>query len=888
MYSVQTVSQHLRCPFQVVEHDRPVLSLASLIGQADAHESATLRCGVEPDMLALLIEGHSFPYLRRDFVQCPGLHKHAQLALQTTPQWDSTCSFSQLVLYTDGSFKPQHDAVGYAVVALVEVQGQWQFAGVFSGAVSFHYDDDGVEANAHTAELCGMIHARLIHVACSPHGRTTIRYDCESACQVMKNASSKGSPLNRLASSIAAICFQLCIATEWQHVAGHSGDPWNELADFIAKQSLDEHLNRGSPVNDAISDLLKDDSVSWLWVALAARQQPASWPKTSQEGHFVSNAVTTDQCLVGPLDIGTPDASGVQHPISIRVITYNTLSLEVSGQIECLEEHFGHQAAHIVGLQECRQHKTKAGHGNHFFRFASDPQHGQGRCQIWLSKHFHPGSDRLGNPLRWRTETFACHHAEPRCLAISGKAGDVMFGLVSAHAHTSTTDEDISPKFWQKLACVVGKLPENAIKIVMLDANATFDPHRRQGWFYFPKEGNAEAMCAMMRQTGLAASDLWDVSGREVHTWCSPSGFLKALDFVLVPQNMRYNLQTIGADTDLLDMFGGIDHRPLVIELMLTVVRQVQHTKRPVFDVKAMETPEGQHCLHDIFMRAPSVDWNAHASVHWNCLRDHLHGECAKFFPLKGKGPRKTYISEPLWALIHEQRQLRGELRYRKQGAAKWRQNACFQAWKLYAGNFAIATGSRRQQTLMPDLDWLRRHDRSVALAWRQLTEVRCNIRRLMQTCRADQARLAFEEARQDGPGAIARLMTSLMQSGRRYKPPQTLPPIKGQDGKIMTNENDIFAALGEHFARAEKAIRVDAAQYAEVFHGQDRGIPSSIEGCDVPGVSDLAQAFRKTKQRKAPGLSGLGPEVFRSVANSAAVVVYPILPQATHAWRSS
>ena len=859
-----------------LEHNSQVLCLDRLLRPTHASHRTELRCGVETDMLALLAEGHSLWQLHQHVVQGPGLHEHTRVALQLTPVWDRVCQFSQVVLYTDGSYRPGVEAVGYAIVALVEVHGQWQFAGYYAGAVSFGPDDLGMPACAHIAELCGMIHARLIHIADSLCLPVTIRYDCESACQVMQCASPKGTPMGDIASHVAAICIQLRLEAAWQHVGGHTGDPWNELVDHLAKQCLAHHVRQDVPERDTVNEMLNGEWFPWMWMAIAAQSKPQCWPEASPEGHFISDTNTADRCQIGPFESAAQSGAAIQHALLINIATYNTLSLAVPGQIECLEEHFGRQGCHILGLQECRQDTKQVAQGNLFLRFASTSNQGRGGCQIWLSKTHHLGIDQNGDAIQWRSDTFVCHHSDSRCLAVSGKAGDIMFGLVSAHACTSSTDKDVLRHFWQSLACVVGKLPEDAIKIIMVDANATFDPNCRQDSFYRPLEDNAEAMCDMMSQTQMASSDLWDITGNQVHTWCSPSGFLKALDYIMVPRNMYPCLQTIGADTTLDDLFADMDHRPLLIKLTLNLCRPGQASKRPAFDVRAMETPSGQQRLRDIFARAPEVDWRAHASVHWNRLKQHLIQECMHWFPLQGRKPRKTYISDSVWMLIQRQRQLRGELRYRNQGADKWRCHLCFHAWKrlcVSCPNWLDDLQGRQASRN----GWLRRHDVHVASLWQQLTHVRSEIKRLMKQCQAAQARTAFQDARTEGAGAISRLMTSLMQTGRRYRPPQVLPPIRGECGDTLTTEQDVFAVLGKHFATAEKAVCVDEAQYAEIFHCPVGAMPDVMDGCVVPSIANLAQAFRKIKARKAPGASGLSPEIFRTVANSAAMAMYPI-----------
>ena len=152
-----------------------------------------ISCGVDHGTLALLVEGHQLTQLCQNVVPVSNMHEHARLALQTTPVWNRVDDFSRIALFTDGSFKEGHELVAYAVVVLLEAHEQWHFAGFLSGAVETSDPEVAMQANAHIAELCGMIHARLVHIAAGSSVHVEICYDCMSACQVMCLGSPKGS-----------------------------------------------------------------------------------------------------------------------------------------------------------------------------------------------------------------------------------------------------------------------------------------------------------------------------------------------------------------------------------------------------------------------------------------------------------------------------------------------------------------------------------------------------------------------------------------------------------------------------------------------------------------------------------------------------------------------
>ena len=855
---------------------RVVLELNSILGKPQfqqGHARSRLACGVDLDMLELLLEGHRFERLCKEVQLAQDMHPHARMALQDTPLWNGTDPFSKVALYTDGSFKEGHVVVAYSVVVLLQVQEQWQFAGYMTGAVDTSDPSIDVSASAHVAELCGMVHARLVHLAIDNVAPVEICYDCMSACQVMRLGGPKGAPIDKLAVALDALCLHLNAQPCWSHVQGHSGHPWNEVADVLARRQLQHVIVSPEFDQDLVGEMLRDGFLKWIWLAVAADRSPSCWPEAHPDGSFSSTTFSQ----VRRAQHAVPNQPlQCQHVFHIRATTYNTLSLRVAGQVECLEQHFGNQGCCILGLQECRQYHTGIEHGRYFVKFASPALQGQGGCQIWLSRFSHPGVDSEGNAVRWRADTFATLHSDHRCLSISGLAGNVRFGIVAAHARTASSKQDEIQSFWNMLTRVIAQLPETSIKILLIDANASFDPTCLEHVYYRALDDNARAMEVFMRQTNMAPSDLWDLEGNEVKTWRSPTGFEKALDYILVPQAMSMHLLTLGVDRELLDLFSDIDHRPLTVALSFALKAVAPTQRGPRFDVKAMSSEEGQRKLRDIFSHAPSIPWDTHACDHWEQLQTYLTRRCSEAFPAVSKGPRKTYISEELWSLIVSQRRIRGQLRNRNQTVKSEILYACFQAWRDAIGQ--VVSSWHRSGSVCGFRGKLCRHDRQVAFLWHQLISLRRDINAQMKVCQAGRARQAFVDAREEGPGAIARLMTALLKSGRRYKPPQTLPPIKNAHGHLLTAEADVFRALGDHFAGAEKAIRVERQELLDLVETDTDFPAAELDGSIVPDLADLSTALRRAKGGKAPGASGLKLEIFKSAATPAAVVLYPLM----------
>ena len=848
---------------------RWTVSLNELINGEPSHPEGPFVCqlqsGADTSMLDIICEGHYLQQLEQDIRHCHNLHPNTKMALDSVAAWNRHDSFSRVAIYTDGSYKEDTDAVGFAAVCLVEVHDEWQFVGYKAGAIHMNELLNKVTACAHVAELCGMIHAKIIGICVGDCVPVTIWYDCESAQQVMRFGSPKVGPLEAAASSIQAICQHLHADCDWRHVPGHCGDPWNECADVLAKYALNNREGEATGEPDVIVPMLCEEWAQWLWLCVAAEQDPLHWPAARHDGTFVA-AGPSLRCQRP--EAGQMTSERAQVTFHLLIASYNTLSLKAVGQSECLDHYFGVSGCCILGLQECRTSGQAVETANHFVRFSSVADNGHEGCQIWLSKYVHPGCDACGNRLAWELDSFSFHRSDPRCVAIVGRAGGQLFGIVSAHAPTSVSDPDVISAFWHELAETISKLPERAIKLVLLDANATFNAYERRGFHYAPVDANAEAMVEMLQKTGLCISDLWDVQGNEITTWRSPNGAEKALDFICVPQHLQGSLVTLGSDDGIRDLFSGIDHKPIWVETSFAIEGSPRRTRRKSFNCAAMQTLEGRAKLDRIFADAPRVPWGLHACDHWEILKSYMVDACHKSFPVPARKPRKPYVSDEMFQAICLQRQIRMELRHRNQSMAKRILHICLKQWSRFC-KLQEEPWWGGDNLLERHRLWLKTHDFAVAERWKQLREVRSDIRNLARTCQAERAKEAFAEAREAGPRAIASLMANLMKMGRRYRPPRLLPPLVDKQGRVMACEEEVMAALGEHFAKAERATTTDLVTYREARKANSE-VPPNIDGSMVPSFAELASAFRNTKAGKAAGPSGLVPD-------RAAMAVYPV-----------
>ena len=66
-----------------------------------------------------------------------------------------------------------------------------------------------------------------------------------------------------------------------RHVRGHVGDPWNELADRLAKFAAAGHVEVELPVS--VTSWINDGTISSLWLILATWARPHLWPELRRD-----------------------------------------------------------------------------------------------------------------------------------------------------------------------------------------------------------------------------------------------------------------------------------------------------------------------------------------------------------------------------------------------------------------------------------------------------------------------------------------------------------------------------------------------------------------------------------------------------------------------------
>ena len=814
--------------------------------------------GIESSMIRFSLEGHGSEQLSQDLPASQRITPRLQRVWEGLPVLTSMHPPDELFLFTDGSFDPLSGASGWSVVALTRQGNSFGKLGAAWGPTRHSTDSGG----AFNAELEALLHAEAFaNRIQSPV--THLLSDCSSALQVGCGFAAT-TPVDKIGR--ACIGLQILAASAGRScrhhkVTAHADCIPNEIADALAKCAVFEAS--AFPCADChcqFWDAVHEGALEWLW--LTSRGSSPSLPFLNCDGGWSFAACSAATSTV-PSSIGlTPPTAGPScpFPFSLRILQYNCLSMKGSAAAALIAKGLHRQKIHFAGFQETRTpHDGIRQEGDFWVAASACNSRYQGGCQIWLHRKLSLATrDGL---CHWDRKSTMIVRSSPRLLVLLVDVGPFKFACVSAHAFTSRASEEDIRSFWEGLSSVVGQLPKSCNVILCLDANARFVRSAAVAATLDsePDGQNADCFKRFCIQHGLFASAQHTKSGAPLFSWTSPTGAKSLLDYVAVPVGWQVCSETIG-NVPLGDMHEGLDHTPVVLHCTPTLEGRKLATR---FHVPrgALDSASGQAALLRAWASAPDISWDVDATTHVACLHEHLQRSLSKDLTGPSAPPRNPVISAPTLDLIKSRRHVRRCERAVRQRFKREVLRFCFLSWcqhRSISGTDVAATSRLARR-------WFR------LVLW--FNE---RIGKALGRDRAEFFRKAVRQHHDAGPAQFAFFLRALTRQGRKFRPPAVLRPLCLPSGETL-GRAALQDALGEHFAAAERAQAVDVATLLRDFN--HRGVPAApITASELPSLPALASGFAQLQRHRAPGLSGLPPDVFRQQPVLAALTVFPIV----------
>ncbi|CAE7888464.1 unnamed protein product, partial [Symbiodinium sp. KB8] len=356
-----------------------------------------------------------------------------------------------------------------------------------------------------------------------------------------------------------------------------------------------------------------------------------------------------------------------------------------------------------------------------------------------------------------------------------------------------------------------------------------------------PACGNSTRLLALTQRRGLALSPQQSPSGEQLFSWTSPQGHRKLIDYVAWPQ--EWASHGVSHPGVLLgDLHEDIDHQPVCIDLRVHLEAPPQ-TGRNRLDARLWTDPQATVAAAVAAMTCPPVPWTVDSTTHVDSLHRHLFSHMEKVTISTPAVPRNPALTEQTLALAYLQ--------------------LCLHAWRF---------GQRTADNLLTQDKKCRV---GAARAWATHYRHVKQMRAAMWRDKAAFTRRGIEQSRADGPAAFAHKLRAILRTGRRYRAPALLPSLTGEPGEPTTKE-DVADSFGRFFAIAERA---NPQPVNDLMQDDGRRQKQEcIEGDTLPSLACLASGFASLQKGRAPGISGIPSEVFRSNPMLLAIHYYPVV----------
>jgi len=632
-------------------------------------------------------------------------------------------------------------------------------------------------------------------------------------------------------------------------VRAHCGDPWNEIADAVAKWVAKRKIAVGSTDWKILHQIAETPSTQkWEWL----RWQNAAFAKTMPKLH--GDAVW--QPTASSKKIGASVASLQQCPntkqFSLSVATYKGLALdenEVSSvttgarSLRLDSQFHGRQIA-VIGIQESR---TAAGIRctDHYKIFSSGYQQcGRSKhfgCELWVNKFLPIARKDDGSPIRLCDCKVTILSADPRLL-VAQLEGPIQIRLIVAHAPCVSAERPFEQvkNWWHELTGKIAIMREMNV-VMLIDANAPLAEHETLFFgMHHHEDMNPQGY---EFQEFLIANELYVPSTFAGHvgpsaTWHHPRGGQLRRDYVLLSKSMYTMCVKSQIWRDFDGGFGHLDHCPAICHLEGVLLFQSQLRKLK-WDYDKLHDPAAQKEFAEALKTLPLPSWEVSVDDHSTILESNILQLATQHFGSSKRERVRPTLSGSTIAGIQLKRQ---------------------------ALDMARSQGFQ-DESLVAELKCLEKVVRSMVLADQKKWY-------------ADWLDSINDDWAQHD---VALVYKKLQRLGRRKKDlskgPRPLPRLKTSEQGFATTFEECQQVWKKQFAVIEAGIDATELQLAQLHEGGHFDARPDPISC--PDPCQILALIRKFKNGKVPGPGLLPVDVIKSGGYEMAQILTPLLTKA-------
>ena len=655
--------------------------------------------------------------------------------------------------------------------------------------------------------------------------------------------------------------FKKCRGT-FLEVRGHCGDPWNELADGVAKHCMEVGQAIGFLDLTGYSDLIKTPDLNWAWLLDAPTTLHQCLPPGSHHGVW---QVQPSTLRVPIHESYHPDEQWKQ--MDFLCMTANVLALgsvdadmptSSSSERALRLAHQWHQdGIHVAGLQETRREVGTYTAGN-YKCFASGAQRCSRAqhfgCELWIHQHL-----VLVPDLKLKLADFQAvvTHADPRRLIVNLTHRQCRLSFIVLHVPCKTSQCDLEEirQWWTETHAVVSKAAIAPLTWIFIDANAPLASHETTLFSTHgaePTNGPGELLEAALTEFQWYAPTTmtWCHTGSHA-TWTHPRGAKSRRDYILTSAAAHsLSIQTwVAQQHD--GGFSHEDHLPVCLHARGWIALEPA-ADRVQWDSLAFLDPVKCQQFQDALETLPIPAWPVHVDAHADQFESNLLDLAKQFFTKTKHDRVRPRLRESTRNLIALKRSC---LDYGRQ-------------------NDLMHDDEFKAQLKLLEKDVRRRVHLDQQIFYDDLVQ--------HMAAAGD-----LHDAR-----TVYRTLTRLGAKKGHKQPIRSLPALQAEGGPVtsFTQQQQLWL---KQFADVEAGYIVARSEFRRGLP-PNLGIPHGDFDLEVlPTLAQVQKQLHKLKRGKAPGPDNIPPDVLKAggepLAKHLTILTSKIAMQAREpaAWRT-
>ena len=434
---------------------------------------------------------------------------------------------------------------------------------------------------------------------------------------------------------------------EIHHVRSHTGDPYNEFVDHVAKREAQNSFHHRR---------LKLNMQKWrhflpyLWLVFARDRGLPAW----KEGLHVSAPELPVAALPGNPTCDQKKTTSI-IACQLGIATMNVLSISKGpmghgGKLYYLFEQVKAHCLNVVGVQEGRSEEVFST-SHDILRIGAGHCGGQYGVELWVNLRQPVGYDSRRKPQFLKVQDFQVCHKDAQRLIVRCQADLLVCWFFVAHAPHSGHTRAMRQMWWDETDHLIDQLDDGTPWIWMIDANAA--PGAADHLTVFTPglatSGNTDMFRSCLQRHGLCLASTLECHKGPRTTWTSPDGEKEhCIDYVVIPCIWKHAC-TFSSVIETMDLCTtNDDHKAIVLQLewsaVSTAVSAKLKTSHPNWN-----SSEVRSFMKEQLTTMTHCPWHSDVEAQAQHLASALH-KTMKSSTQAPSVAKKPYITEELWA----------------------------------------------------------------------------------------------------------------------------------------------------------------------------------------------------------------------------------------------